>query len=56
MRDKAAALEQLTSDLHDLIFDLQEARTPDSAECNAIEGQRIAAAISQVFDDEIIVR
>lgn len=49
--EKAAMLERLTSDLHDLIFDVQEARGIESEERNAEEAQRIASALQQLFDD-----
>jgi hypothetical protein len=50
----AATLERLTSDLHGLIFDILEARTPESADRNATEGRRIAAAINCSFDTQRI--
>ncbi len=49
--DKAAMLERITSDLHDLIFDVQEARGVEAEERNADEGQRIAAALHTLFDE-----
>ncbi len=51
MADKAAMLERLTSDLHDLIFDVQETRDAESEARNAGEAQRIAEALYQLFDD-----
>jgi hypothetical protein len=44
-----AALERLTSDLHGLIFDVQDSRTAESEARNAIEGRRIAAALDRLF-------
>jgi hypothetical protein len=44
-----AALERLASDLHALIFDIQETATHGHEIRNAREGRRIAAAIRQVF-------